>query len=560
MSGGYGGQLNSGEAFKQSALGKSSAIAGQSMNQGAGFAPTLPQYESGGDSGTTYATLSEGRLNIGGKAATAQELGINSDAATAHRQIDALPDIREVMQKQQTVAKATADIFSAVRTFSGNMAADALKEQQQAQEQLQTALQSNDQAAIDTAAVRLDLASRAAKDWEMGGSKSRALNVVSTLATGLLGGQSDLQAAANTLAPYAAETVGKTFGQSGSHPNEAAQLLSHAVIGGLLAYANGGSFGTGAVAGAGAEAAAKAITAGLYGQEAADNPNNLTEDQKENIRSLSSAVGAFVGSIGGDSALSAQINAAVGKNAVENNYLLQQDWDKYRDTIKSCSQNQNIAACYRTAQQKLYAISKNRNEKLKAACAENGNITLCSKYVKEADLSREITKKELNSYGNNNPAKPIPAFVNYYNTPWANNPSIHYWATTINLPITDKLNYGLSLAVNRVTGEIFLGASASPNIKENNNINFLGIPSVTATAGNINNLSSIEKARLWETITNTLQGQSTTISGCGYFACVGSSKTPSGKISFEFGITTTKSPSGSIGKANMVKIGKFITD
>lgn len=128
-------------------------------------------------------------------------------------------------------------------------------------------------------------------------------------------------AAANTLAPYAAATVGKTFGQSGSHPNEAAQLLSHAVIGGLLAYANGGSFGTGAVAGAGAEAAAKAITAGLYGQEAADNPNNLTEDQKENIRSLSSAVGAFVGSIGGDSALSAQINTAVGKNAVENNYL-----------------------------------------------------------------------------------------------------------------------------------------------------------------------------------------------------------------------------------------------
>ena len=54
----------------------------------------------------------------------------------------------------------------------------------------------------------------------LGGSKSRALTAAETLITGALGGQGDLQLAANTLAPYAAAAIGKRFGH-GENKNEA---------------------------------------------------------------------------------------------------------------------------------------------------------------------------------------------------------------------------------------------------------------------------------------------------------------------------------------------------
>ncbi|UOO80749.1 VENN motif pre-toxin domain-containing protein [Uruburuella testudinis] len=321
LSGGYGGGLSSSEAFQQSPLGQASAVAGQSISQGPGYSPTLPQYDSGSDSSMTRATLSAGRLNIGGQETTTQALGINSDTETAHQKLAALPDIQQILHNQQAAASATADITSAVRTFSGNMAAEAQKAQQQAYEQLQTAIKNNDAAQIEAAVQQYNQAQQSAKDWGIGGSKARALNAVSTVVTGALGGQNGLQTAANTLSPYAAETIGQTFGQNGSNPNETAQLLSHALLAGIVAAGNGGDFGAGAAAGAGAEATAKVITEVLAGKEAANHPNLLSEEQKTTIRDLSAAVGAFVGGIGGDSGLNAQIGGVVAQNAVENNWL-----------------------------------------------------------------------------------------------------------------------------------------------------------------------------------------------------------------------------------------------
>ncbi|WP_047761821.1 hemagglutinin repeat-containing protein, partial [Neisseria arctica] len=66
---------------------------------GSSFSPSLPQYEKGGDSTTTYATLSEGRLNIAGKDTTVQELGIHSDSSSAHRAVAALPDLAKITEK-----------------------------------------------------------------------------------------------------------------------------------------------------------------------------------------------------------------------------------------------------------------------------------------------------------------------------------------------------------------------------------------------------------------------------------------------------------------------------
>ncbi|MDO5640378.1 MAG: hemagglutinin repeat-containing protein [Neisseria sp.] len=394
IGGGYGGNLDSSAAFQNSALGQASAVAAQSMGNGASYSPTLPQYESGGDDSTTYATLSAGRLNIGGKETTVEALGIHSDAASAHQKLADLPDIGQIMQKQQTVAAATADIAAAVQTYSNNMAADAEKAQQQAQEQLQTALQNNDAAQAEAAILRLNQAAQEARDWGIGGNKARALNAVSTLVTGALGGQTALQTATNTLAPYAAETVGKTFGQHGSNPNEAAQLLSHALIGGVIAYTNGGSFGSGATAAAGSEAAAKAITAVLAGEEAAKNPNLLSEEQKATIRDLSAAVGALVGGVSGGSLADAQMSGVVGRNAVENNQLSYQEAKAYDKELNQCKSASNPQQCSEDVKRTYQERSDEQLAYSIYICSDAANSAACHSIRKQNERDTARLKQE----------------------------------------------------------------------------------------------------------------------------------------------------------------------
>ncbi|XQQ42664.1 hypothetical protein ACOR62_05155 [Neisseria lisongii] len=115
--------------FRETEAGQ--AFARSAGKPGASYNPSLPQYESSSDGSTTYATLSEGRLKTGGQETTVQELGINSDSSSAHKSVNALPDLAEITEKQQTVAKATADIANAVRTFSSSRA-EAAQQQSKA--------------------------------------------------------------------------------------------------------------------------------------------------------------------------------------------------------------------------------------------------------------------------------------------------------------------------------------------------------------------------------------------------------------------------------------------
>ncbi|HFC5900725.1 TPA: hypothetical protein ACFMWC_002182, partial [Neisseria lactamica] len=82
-----------------------------------------------------------------------------------------------------------------------------------------------------------------------------------TLITGALGGQGDLQLAANTLAPYAAAAIGRRFGH-GENKNEAAQAIGHFMLGAALAYANGAD----PLAGGSAAVAAERAAGYLAGQ------------------------------------------------------------------------------------------------------------------------------------------------------------------------------------------------------------------------------------------------------------------------------------------------------
>ena len=346
---GYGGSLKGSDGFNQSAFGRASQTAGQNMNKGLNYSPTLPQHESGNSQGYTRSVLSEGNITIGGKKTSARALGIHTDSATAHHGADSVPDLQNLLDKQQTVAQSTAAIHSAVGTYRGNRAKAATQELEKQQAAYEGRLKEQNDGSYEHYLSLSDAqrqqemlahspayaqAYQEARSWGVGGSKSRALSAAETLITGALGGQGDLQLAANTLAPYAAAAIGKRFGH-GEHKNEAAQAIGHFMLGAALAYANGADPLAGGSAAVAAERAAGYL-AKQYddGHTAIDphtgkfNPNLLPEHIKEEIKAQTGAIASVVGAAGGSlngtnssngALFDAQVAGTVGQNAVENN-------------------------------------------------------------------------------------------------------------------------------------------------------------------------------------------------------------------------------------------------
>ena len=396
---GYGGSLKGSDGFNQSAFGRASQTAGQNMNKGLNYSPTLPQHESGDSQGYTRSVLSEGNITIGGKKTSARALGIQTDLQNAHRSAEAVPDLQNLLDKQQTVAQSTATIHSAVGTYRGNRAKAAAEELEKQQAAYEGRLKEQNDGSYEQYAGKSDserLAMRLgnakyaqayqeARSWGVGGSKSRALSAAETLITGALGGQGDLQLAANTLAPYAAAAIGKRFGH-GENKNEAAQAIGHFMLGAALAYANGADPLAGGSAAVAAERAAEYL-AKQYddGRTAIDpisgkfNPNLLPEHIKEEIKAqtgaLASVVGAAGGSLngtnGGNGALfDAQVAGTVGQNAVENNYLT----STTLDDVKKGKKSKEDAL-------RIYRINK---ENLERQCATSQSSSLCRAAVNTA--------------------------------------------------------------------------------------------------------------------------------------------------------------------------------
>lgn len=113
ISGGYGGAME----------GNTPVFAGATPNFGGG----VPMNEKGGDSSTTYATLTEGNIVIGGKKVTAAELGVNTDAATAHRAIEAMPNAELQLANQQAMANVMGTVMATSDQVAGDIAANARK-------------------------------------------------------------------------------------------------------------------------------------------------------------------------------------------------------------------------------------------------------------------------------------------------------------------------------------------------------------------------------------------------------------------------------------------------
>ena len=414
LSGSYGSdspsETSDNADFRQTNLGK--AFARSAGKNGTDFNPGLPQYEKGGDNSTTYATLSEGRLNIGGKETTTQELGINSDSSNAHRAVAALPDLAKITEKQQIIAKATSDILSAAHTFSSNRQKTAAKNKAKAEAEFEGRLKAQNDGSYE-AYTKLDETERQkilinysetyrkadaeAQDWGVGGKHSRALNAGITLATGLLGGQSGLQSAVNAAAPYASEAIGRTFGH-GENKNETAQAIGHFLLGAAVARVNGGNFAAGGSAAVAAEKAAEHLAQRYNdGKTAIDpqtgefNANLLPEHIKEEIKSKSGVIASLTGAAVGGTPVDAQTGGAVGQNAVENNHLLAGQRIQMNAEFRACKADWR---CEFEVDKKWEKIGLNNMRKLYAACDKGINTAACQNLRNQIDRSTYQGKRD----------------------------------------------------------------------------------------------------------------------------------------------------------------------
>lgn len=335
--------------------------------------PGLPIMEKGSDSSSTLATLTEGNITIGGKQTTAAELGINTDASAAHRALEAMPDATKLLADQQAMAAAAGTVMATSQQIAWDVQAYQSKKATQA---YYDGLSTDDKKAFNalSAAQRdkvLTANSQAyndAKKWGDGGEYGRALSAVTSALVGGVEGQGLGQLGSNALAPYAAELIGKTFdpNKQSAAPSEAMQMLSHALLGALLAEANGGSAGSGALAAGGGELAAKVLTDSLFG----GNPANLSPQQREAVLALSQAVGALVGGLSGQDLAGIALNAGIAKNSVENNWLSRQEIALMESERAACGgKGGDVQACKDSVTRAYDELNAERDRELLAHAA-----------------------------------------------------------------------------------------------------------------------------------------------------------------------------------------------
>ncbi|WP_421671571.1 VENN motif pre-toxin domain-containing protein [Rahnella sp. EDr1-12] len=189
-----------------------------------------------------------------------------------------------------------------------------------------------------------------------GSAIQQGLQAATAAVQGLAGGDMAIwRRLSRGASPYLAEVIhNMTTDPVTGKVNTEANLMAHAVVGAVVAQINGNS----ALAGASGAAMGEFIAQQLY-------PNikreDLTEEQRQTISSLSTLAAGLAGGLTGDSSADAVAGAQAGKNAVENNFLgTEEDQIKavqrHGADVLSCADNPSGTACQRgIAENKAYA-------------------------------------------------------------------------------------------------------------------------------------------------------------------------------------------------------------
>ena len=288
---------------------------------------------SGSDSSTTKAAVSEGAIVIRDQASQAQEVsGLSRDVEHANQTLSPIFDKEKEqnrLQEAQLIGEIGNQAADIVRTQGQIAATKAANERMKSvtPDQLKAAEAEWRAAHPDKEPKAGDISGQVYQTFYNEAFNASGLGTGSTIQQGIqaataavqgLAGGNLAQAVSGAAAPYLAEVIHDmtTTKDANGHDvvNVQANLMAHAVVGAVTAYAAGNS----AVAGASGAAMGEYIAQQMYpGVKRED----LTEDQRQTISTLGTLAAALAGGVTGDSTAGAVAGAQAGKNAVENNSL-----------------------------------------------------------------------------------------------------------------------------------------------------------------------------------------------------------------------------------------------
>ncbi|MFG9235423.1 hemagglutinin repeat-containing protein [Pseudomonas aeruginosa] len=301
------------------------SVSVSSANDGAGaFVSNMPSgmliaYNHGDSaSGTTGSAISEGTLEVRDPARQQQDVAtLSRDPSRANDSVSPIFD-KEKEQKRLQQVQLIGKI--------GTQAMDILRTQGQldADKAARAELEARGISAPDAGASERQvedyrkalLGTNAYQDimgkYGTGGDYQKAAQAVTAALQGLAGGDIG-SALAGASSPYVAGVIKQVAGD-----NDTARIMAHAVLGAVVAQAQGNSAAAGGAGAAGSELAAQVISERLYGTR---DSSTLNEAQKQTITALASLAGGLAGSVVDGSSGGAIAGAAGGKNATENNFL-----------------------------------------------------------------------------------------------------------------------------------------------------------------------------------------------------------------------------------------------
>ncbi|EXF44645.1 HecA family adhesin/hemagglutinin [Pseudomonas sp. BAY1663] len=275
-------------------------------------------------SSTTHSAVSEGELIIRNGEAQQQDVAtLNRDVENANNALSQIFDKEKEQQRlrqAQLIGEIGSQTMDIIRT-EGQLKATQAAREELAQQGIAHPTAEQIQASESYKEVM--------NQYGTGSDLQRAAQAVTAALQGLAGG--DMGAAlAGAAAPYLAQTIKQVAGD-----NDTARLMAHAVLGAVVAQAQGSSAVAGGLGAITAEVAAGLIAEQLFGQR---DTSQLSEEQKQTVSALATLAGGIAGGIGGGDAAGAVAGAQGGKNAVENNELLPPGLMQYGQAVTSHGQ------------------------------------------------------------------------------------------------------------------------------------------------------------------------------------------------------------------------------
>ncbi|MFZ7237247.1 VENN motif pre-toxin domain-containing protein, partial [Avibacterium gallinarum] len=261
----------------------------------------------------------------------AKTLPISTALDNANPQVEKPRDTQAQLKEQKIVREAVSQLQSAASTYAANQAKAAQLEADRLQQELAQE-QSKPQAAQDKQKIAEKTTALAntlerQEKWSEKGEYKRNLDNLTTIAGGILAGQSGTQIATTLASPTLNEKIKALTTDSNGEVNVLTNTLAHAMLGAVEAAAAKGNITAGALAASASELAAPAITKAL----GKDNPNQLSTEERQTVTALSALAGSLTAGLtaqqnGSATNTVSTLNAAalggeIGKRAVENNFF-----------------------------------------------------------------------------------------------------------------------------------------------------------------------------------------------------------------------------------------------